>query len=208
MNLLRYMVLGALFFAFTALVIQLLRGRRYGNRKLYSDSAGDAGKGIAYALSKGMMPWEKESAYKHLPTYMAGMIYHTGIFAAAGWALSLVLNIILPTFITTLLSVLIAVGFLSGLGLLAKRIVKSPMRSISCLDDYLSNTLVDMFLLFGFLSILWPGTIRAFLIISIITLVYMPMGKIRHCFYFFYSRILFGFYFGRRGVLPHQNQPR
>jgi len=32
--------------------------------------------------------------------------------------------------------------------------------------------------------------------------LYIPVGKIRHCFFFFYSRILFGLFYGRRGVLP------
>jgi hypothetical protein len=40
-------------------------------------------------------------------------------------------------------------------------------------------------------------------IISAITFVYVPLGKIRHCLYFFFSRIFFGKFFGRRGVLPH-----
>jgi hypothetical protein len=34
-------------------------------------------------------------------------------------------------------------------------------------------------------------------------LVYIPLGKIRHCLYFFFSRTFFGKFFGRRAVFPH-----
>jgi hypothetical protein len=40
-------------------------------------------------------------------------------------------------------------------------------------------------------------------VISAVTFVYVPLGKIRHCLYFFFSRIFFGKFFGRRAVFPH-----
>jgi hypothetical protein len=40
-------------------------------------------------------------------------------------------------------------------------------------------------------------------IISALTFIYVPLGKIRHCLYFFFSRIFFGKFFGRRAVFPH-----
>lgn len=204
MALLRYAVLIMFIFGLTALAIQVFRGRRFGKRILHSEGTGDPLKGISYAMGKGMMPWEKESASRHLLTYVAGMLYHAGIFAAIAWSLSLALGISLPVIPVYILAGFILSGFLFGLGLLIKRILKLPMRSISCPDDYLSNILVDAFLLSACLSTLWSGLIPLFLIMSILTFFYMPMGKIRHCFYFFYSRILFGSYFGRRGVLPHK----
>lgn len=204
MVILRYTVLIMFIFGLTALTIQVLRGRRFGKRTLHSEGAGNPFKGISYALGKGMMPWEKESASRHLPTYISGMLYHAGIFAAIAWSLCLALGIPLPAILVHILAGFMLSGLLFGVGLLFKRILKIPMRSISCPDDYLSNMLVDAFLLSAFLSTLWSGIIPIFFIVSILTFFYMPMGKIRHCFYFFYSRILFGSYFGRRGVLPHK----
>jgi hypothetical protein len=32
-------------------------------------------------------------------------------------------------------------------------------------------------------------------------MAYIPISKIRHCVYFFYSKFFFGFNFGRRGVV-------
>jgi hypothetical protein len=40
-------------------------------------------------------------------------------------------------------------------------------------------------------------------LIGAITFVYVPLGKIRHCLYFFFSRTFFGKFFGRRAVFPH-----
>ena len=202
-TILRYAVPVSFIFSFCLLTIQTLRTSRFGKPRLYSEGAGDPKKGVIYSFGKGMMPWEKESARKHLPTYIAGMVYHAGIFSALGWCFSLVFRISLPDFVVFVLQVCMAVGFILGLGLLIKRIVNLPVHAISFPDDYVSNIVVDFFLLTGLLASRWNEAVPAFFVVSIITFLYMPMGKIRHCFFFFYSRFLFGRYFGRRGVFPH-----
>jgi hypothetical protein len=40
-------------------------------------------------------------------------------------------------------------------------------------------------------------------IVSTVMFIYVPLGKVRHCLYFFFSRLFFGKFFGRRAVLPH-----
>jgi len=40
-------------------------------------------------------------------------------------------------------------------------------------------------------------------IIAAFTFFYVPLGKIRHCLYFFFSRLFFGKFFVRRSVFPH-----
>jgi hypothetical protein len=37
---------------------------------------------------------------------------------------------------------------------------------------------------------------------AIVLLLYVPLGKIRHCLFFFATRYHTGIYFGRRGTLP------
>jgi hypothetical protein len=178
----------------------------FGKRRLHSKAEAARWKGVAYAFSLGMLPWEKESAAKHLPTYVAGIFYHTGIFAAIFYVLFWAASLSLSEVILSFFRALLAVGFICGTGLLLKRAVKRQMRYISCPDDFAANILVDLFILSGFLSSLRTAAIPIFCILAILTFLYMPLGKIRHCFFFFYSRILFGSYFGRRGVLPH-SQP-
>lgn len=178
----------------------------FGKRQLHSKAEATLWKGVAYAFSQGMLPWEKESAAKHLPTYLAGIFYHTGIFAAIFYVLFSAASFSLSEDILSIFRGLLAVGFICGSGLLIKRAIRNQMRYISCFDDFAANILVDFFILSGFLSSLLPAAIPVFFILAILTFLYMPLGKIRHCFFFFYSRVLFGSYFGRRGVLP-RSQP-
>jgi hypothetical protein len=105
-------------------------------------------------------------------------------------------------------SVSMAVGFFAGSGLLLKRILKSRMRFLSCPDDYVANILVDLFILSGLVCSRLTAACPGFFILAILTFFYIPLGKIRHCFFFFYSRILFGSYFGRRGLFVSRKSPQ
>ena len=164
-------------------------------------------KGIIYAFGQGMMPWEKESAKKHLITYFAGIFYHFGIFSAAFYVISIIIHFYIGALIINFIRALIFIGVLCGLGLLIKRIFLPYMRKISAPDDFLANILVDIFLILAFIDSYTLGLRNVFLAAVIILLFYIPMGKIRHCFFFFYSRVIFGMFYGRRRVFP-QSQSR
>lgn len=202
MFVLKAFVLISFFLSLVLLTLEITGTFDFGRKTKYADAAGSGGKGIVYALGRGMMPWEKESAAKHLPTYTAGILYHLGIFSGILYVLCLALSINIPRFPVVLGRVLMAVGALSGLILLIKRLIIPYMRKISCPDDFASNIIVDLFILTAFLDTFWAG-IRIFLfILSSFLFLYMPLGKIRHCFFFFYIRVLFGLFYGRRNVLP------
>jgi len=84
------------------------------------------------------------------------------------------------------------------------------LRGISCPDDFAANVLVDLLLAAAIASLWIPGADAVLLATAALLFLYIPLGKIRHCFFFFYSRILFGIFFGRRGVLPprpRESQP-
>lgn len=201
---LRYVVFVAFVVSLGLLTIQALGTLRFGRRRLYSEARGSRWNGVAYAFGRGMMPWEKESAAKHLPTYIAGMSYHAGIFSAVFYALSLAVSVRLGPAPSLVLQILMAAGFLAGAGLLVKRTIKPEIRHISCPDDYAANLITDIFILSGLLAVRFEALETVFLLAAAVTFLYMPLGKIRHCFFFFYSRFLFGSYFGRRGVLPRR----
>ena len=150
-----------------------------------------------------MLPWEKESAFKHLPTFFAGILYHAGIFAAVFFLITTLLLIRLPDIAILIIRLLAVIGLLSGIGLLAKRFALPYMRFISCIDDYIANILVGLLLLVTILATYYYVLQFAMMAVAITLLLYIPVGKIRHCVFFFYSRILFGAFFGRRGTLPH-----
>jgi hypothetical protein len=199
---LKFGVLLASLFAVVSLSVLVFRTFSFGKSFLHSEPRSKGRKGVFYVLGRGMMPWEKESARKHLPTYVGGMAYHTGIFAALAYLFSLVFSI---EFSTTLVPVLrwgVAVGFLSGMALFLKRILLPVMRKISCPDDFAANLLVNIFLVFTFIRTYSESFTAFYYLAAIVMFLYIPVGKIRHCFFFFYAKMLFGNFYGRRGVLP------
>ncbi len=200
LTVLKYSVALAAVYAMVSLGILTIKAGLSGSKKLYSRPAGKTRNGVLYAFGKGMAPWEKESTKKHLPTYFSGIIYHAGIFTAFFMlALRLIsIDIIFPDMVC----IFLALGLAAGIGLLIKRASLSYMKKISSPDDYISNLLVDFFVLSALLNTWVSAALPVFYLSAFILLAYIPMGKIRHCLFFFYSRVLFGKFFGRRGVYP------
>ena len=199
---LRWGVISSFLVCFILLIILVLKTLSFGRKPFYARSQGKGRKGIFYALGKGMMPWEKESARSHILTYIGGTLYHGGIFAAFFYLFSLVISFEMSLPLEFVFRILIGVGFFSGVGILIKRILLGPLRKISCADDFAANLIVDMFLALALLNTFYPVLTPYFYTISIILFLYIPVGKIRHCVFFFYARILLGLFYGRRGVLP------
>jgi hypothetical protein len=202
LEILRFGVILAVFVSFISLCYMIFRTYFFHKKSLHAIPGGNSLKGIIYAFSLGMAPWEKESAALHLPTYLAGIVYHTGIFAAFFYLLSLLFPFSINPVLILVLRILISAGALFGLGLLFKRSIKRELRKISCPDDFASNMLVDLFLALSLADSFTQGLRPYFFAAALLMLLYIPLGKIRHCFFFFYSRILFGIFYGRRGVLP------
>jgi hypothetical protein len=204
LEILRYGVILSSFISIAVLCRLVFKTYHFNKKKLHSVPQGDGLKGIIYALGMGLAPWEKESAGKHLPVYLAGICYHIGIFAALFYLFSLLIPFRVGSFFLMLLRIFILAGSLSGIGLFVRRSLKPYIRKISCPDDFASNLLVDVFLLLT-LVVSYETRLDAILYtVAIILILYIPLGKIRHCVFFFYSRVLFGLFFGRRGVLPQK----
>ena len=173
---------------------------------MYAHPRGSSFSGVMYALGRGMLPWEKESASKHIWTYVGGILYHFGILTAMLFLATVLLGISLSATFLQAVRILLVIGLVSGVTLLIKRILKPHMRSLSSGDDYWANVLVDLLLFLALTSTFTEKALIPFLIIAIVTFIYIPFGKLRHCVFFFYSRIIFGTFFGRRGVLPHPSE--
>jgi len=203
---LRYGVIISFFICAISLCILVLKTLLFGKKPLHSEPQGVGNKGIIYAFGKGMMPWEKESAASHLPTYIAGILYHSGIFAGLFYILLIVTPFFPGLFLINALRILMLCGIVCGVALFLKRIFKTTLKNISCPDDFASNILVDLFLFFALIDTFISSVRSVFLFAAILMLLYIPVGKIRHCFFFFYSRILFGLFYGRRGILPQKQR--
>ena len=193
-------------FCLVVLRLMVARTFAFGRRPTYAHPQGSSFAGIVYALGPGMLPWEKESAVKHIWTYIGGILYHLGILVAMLFLATVVLHISLSTTFLQTARILLVIGVVCGVALLIKRILQPHMSSLSGGDDYLANVLVDLLLLSALTATFTETVLIPFLVTAIIIFVYIPFGKLRHCAFFFYSRILFGEFFGRRGVLPHPSK--
>jgi hypothetical protein len=167
-----------------------------------AEARGDEARAVLYSLSGAMMPWKKETAKGHFFSYAMGITYHTGIFLSFIWLFLIFFNIGLPEVLRTLSSLVIAIGALSGLGLLVKRALTPEMRYFSNPDDYFSNLLVSGFLVLTVLLLRYQGPKPAYLIYSGVLYLYIPVGKLRHSIYFGLARVYLGLFYGRRGVWP------
>jgi hypothetical protein len=200
---LRAAVTAAFAYAVVALAAMAVKTYAQGHRPDHAPPAGSARAGVLYAFFRGMLPWEKESVSGHIPTFVAGMIYHAGVFLSLFYLFFLVGGLKPPIALEWILRVGLPIGLAAGVGLLIKRAALPKMRAISVADDFVANLFVNLFLVAAWVAATTDGWEGFFLAAAAVLFVYMPLGKIRHCVFFFYTRAVFGVFFGRRGVLPH-----
>lgn len=198
-DLLRILVLISAGLSLAVLTALAVRTFGFGRPRFHSRPQGRTGKGLVYAFGRGMI--EKESVTLHRPTFYGGVAYHGAIFVGFAYLFWMVFRVGAVPLAWFFCPVLLA-GALIGLALLVKRTVSPLLRDLSCPDDFFANALVDLFLTAAFLHTLFPGLEKALFILSIVLFLYLPIGKIRHCFFFFYTRTVFAIHFGRRGALP------
>lgn len=166
---------------------------------------GNVRRGIVYAFTLGMAPWEKESTRDHWVAYFRGIFFHVGIFTAfavllaSPWLSPLLAFI--PAWIKWVALALTAAGAVFGFLGIPMRLKGPNERALSLPDDYFSVFLTALFIAMAAVVLLAPAWLPAFYIVTGVMGIYIPISKIRHCVYFFYSKFFFGYGFGRRGVI-------
>lgn len=188
--------------ALLALALLALRTRAWGRRTLHAPPTGDAAAGARYAFTKGMLPQAKESVRTHLPSYAAGVVFHAGVFAAFGLLAASLAGVAPGSALVRLGGAVAAAGALAGLGLLGKRVASPLLRGLSSPDDYVANLLTTAFAALAAVAAFLPAARGAWLVAGAALLLYVPVGKIRHCLLFFPARYELGRFFGRRGTFP------
>jgi hypothetical protein len=166
---------------------------------------GNISHGIAYAFTIGMMPWAKESTRIHMLAYLRGIGFHMGIFTAIGAVIISPFWEYLPPLLLLILSWVLILGAVLAAAGGMMRIVEHNLRGLSLPDDHFAVWLTTLFIMAAGLAVINDAFVIPMYIVSAITFIYIPLGKIRHCLYFFFSRIFFGKFFGRRAVFPHPN---
>jgi len=198
-DLLRILVLASAGLGLGVLGRLAVRTFGFGRRRYLSEARGRVRGGVVYAFGRGMI--EKESVALHRPTFFGGVVYHGAVFAGLAYLAWVVFRIpAAPP--PWLFRPILLLGVLIGLALLAKRIISPHLRKLSCPDDFFANALVDGFLAVSLLHTFFPALEPWLLSLSVFLFLYIPLGKIRHCFFFFYTRLIFAVHFGRRGSLP------
>jgi hypothetical protein len=175
---------------------------RYGNPDDFSRPLGNTQKAIRYSFTGAMNPARKESAFLHLPTYTAGILYHIGTFLSAFLFIFILLRYEPPLYTRYVIISFLVVSGSCGLAILIKRLVNQKLRFLSNPDDYISNFLVTFVHFITALALHEPTILPAYFIAVGILLLYLPLGKLKHTIYFFAARYHLGLFYGWRGTWP------
>lgn len=202
MTLYKIISLAAFLVCFITLAYHFLRLVRLGPPKDYSEKKGNLKAAIFYSFTGAMNPREKESAYQHLPTYTAGLLYHSGTFICFVLFFLLLFNVRFTESVQWVLTGAITVSGLSGLGIFIKRIALNKLRYLSNPDDYISNLLVTGFQIFTLIALVNETYAPHYFIFAAVLFLYLPLGKLKHSLYFFAARYHLGFFYGWRGIWP------
>jgi hypothetical protein len=127
-----------------SLAYHVFRLIRYGNPDDFSSPLGNTQKAIRYSFTGAMNPVRKESAFLHLPTYTAGILYHIGTFLSAFLFILILLKYKPPSFTNYVILIFLIVSGFSGLAILIKRLTNKKLRFLSNPDDYISNIPGDL----------------------------------------------------------------
>jgi len=151
-----------------------------------------------------MLPQNKESAYLHLPTYIAGVLFHIGTFLTLFIFVCQVVfyfvDITIPQILRQVVAIILIPAIISGFSVLFKRVFSKKLKIISGPDDYISNLLTTSAQLFTAICLFFPDTAPAYYIVMTLFFLWLPFGKTRHLLYFFFARYHLGYFYGWRGT--------
>jgi hypothetical protein len=175
---------------------------RNGKPQDFSEQRGPLRESIIYSFTGAMSPLKKESAFLHLPTYTAGIIYHLGTFASIPVFFLMVSGVYPGAMLQNILVPLFILTGLCGLGILIKRLWLKKLAKLSNPDDYISNLLVTGAHLITAITLANLYFLPWYFLLYSLLLLYIPLGKLKHTVYFFAARYHLGHFYGWRGTWP------
>jgi nitrate reductase gamma subunit len=197
-----WVLYAALAICLMSFAYHFIRLVRLGKPRDLSRKAGNTGTAIVYSFTSAMSPKNKESAFLHLPTYTAGIVYHIATFLSLAAFVLILLEVHLAQTLLILFIITAFAGSISGLAILIKRMADKKLRKLSNPDDYISNLLVTLFQVMTGLALLFNGLYPIYILFAALLFLYMPIGKLKHIIYFFAARYHLGFFYGWRNVWP------
>lgn len=198
----QWIALTALAICLIAFAWHFFRLIRLGKPTDHARPAGKPASGIVYSFTAGMNPVNKESAFLHLPTYAAGVIFHIASFVSLLIFILVLAGVHPGTTFSTILAAVALAGAIAGFAMLVKRAADQKLRILSSPDDYFSNLIVSLFQAMTALVLITGQFVAAWMLLSALLLLYMPVGKLKHAIYFFAARYHLGLFYGWRNVWP------
>lgn len=172
---------------------------------------GSPGAGVAYSYAATVVPWMMSSATQHWTRWLEFGLYHIG----AGLAILSTFTLpfapaIMIQPVRIAFAVFVALALIVGVLRLRRRLTNPDLRVISTPDDYFALAAVEVFFFLTVMTLVLntPGWRLAYFLVTAAFLFYVPFSKISHYVYWFFSRVLMGVRYGRRGVMPRTGGAR
>jgi nitrate reductase gamma subunit len=177
---------------------------------------GSKGGGVVVSFLRGILiwpfiPWVKNTFRRNPLIYVGGGLFHLGLFAVIflGTAHMLVWKSLLgfgwPTLPLPIVDWLAAAAIVAMLILLVNRIVHPVLRLISGPAEYLAWLFVFLPMITGYALTHHLGppyeVMFSLHMLSVdLLLIWIPLSRISHFIFYFFSRAIHGQEFGKRGV--------
>ncbi|MBT3935034.1 MAG: hypothetical protein HOF35_12300 [Bacteroidetes bacterium] len=198
----QWFAIAALILCSLGLILHFAKILKLGNPKDFSTPAGNPVDGIKYSMTGAMSPKKKESAFLHLPTYTAGLIYHMGTFLSLGLFVLVLFGVNIRGVFSMIIPILLVITCLCGLGILVKRMFSKNLKAFTNADDYIANFLVSSFHIITAYMIYTNSLHNVYFMLAGLLLLYIPISKLKHTLFFFAARYHLGFFYGRRNIWP------
>jgi nitrate reductase gamma subunit len=174
--------------------------------------------GVAKSYLKGLLilpffPWVKNTFNRNPVTYLAGALFHLGLFTVLilGTAHMLVWKSLLgigwPTLPTPIVDWLAAGAIVAMIALLINRLVNPVMKMLTGPAEWLNWLFVFVPMVTGYimthhLFFVYEKAFSIHMLSVDLLLIWIPLSRISHFMFYFFSRTIHGSQFGKRSVSP------
>ena len=174
--------------------------------------------GVIVSFAKGLLvlpfvPWVKNTFARNPVPYVAGGLFHLGLFAVIffGTPHMLVWKSLLgfgwPTLPLPVTDWLSAVALIALLALLVNRMLHPVLKLITRSSDYLNWLLVFLPMATGYMMthhmfFRYEVLFSLHMLAVDVLLIWIPLSRISHFAFYFFARTIHGAQFGKRAVMP------